>query len=177
MWQPVFLLFLFLVGCSAEDRQLDPLILEKSVDMVHLPAEAYSEFADFMGSALKETNHCECTLERKKAVKREEKEAEKLSPRPGYDRVAWPLSICKEGVKSTYVDYIHSAAKKKADQWFRKHLRTYPDGTKIVFYDIDDPYWIRPTASKGESGNMVITIGEPPKLKKRIVEEGEKEQP
>ena len=173
------LLFLLLAGCSEENRRLDPLILKGSADVLHIPAEdEYAELADFMRAALRETDLRECTLKRIDAEKRERKVVKEVPPRRGKDPVAWPLSFCEEGEKSAYTGYISPAAKKKADQWFRKHLDTYPDGTKIEFYDVDDASWVGRMGSRDGPGAVVVTVGEPPELKKRVVEKAaEKKQP
>lgn len=173
------LLCLLLAGCSEEHRQLDPLILKGSADAVHIPAEdEYAEMADFMRAALRETNLRKCTLKRKDAETRERKAFKEIPPQRGKEPVAWPLSFCEEGGKSAYAAYISPAAKKKADQWFRKRLDTYPDGTKIEFYDVDDASWIGRMGSGADPGVVVVTVGEPPKLKKRMAEKAaEKQQP
>lgn len=165
------LLCLLLAGCGAGNHRLDPLILKGAEEVVHIPVEEHSELAGFMKKALRETGLRECTLERKEAEKRERKAVKEIPPRREKNPVAWPLSFCEEGEKSAYAGYISPAAKKKAEKWFRKRLDTYPDGTKIEFYDVDDASWIGRMRSGGEPGVVVVTVGEPPKLNKRVVEE------
>ncbi|OYD08463.1 hypothetical protein CHM34_06440 [Paludifilum halophilum] len=121
----------------------------KKTDMVQtkekpifFPEKEYPERAQFFQTAFVKTKIESCTLDRKGMETRKKKALQGTPPKKGFDRVQWPMAICKEGGKGAYVKYITSSKNLAAEEWIQNELKKYPDGTSLF-----------------------LSIGKPPKLK------------
>ncbi|MFC4078095.1 sporulation protein [Salinithrix halophila] len=117
------------------------------MNMVIFPEKKFPERAEFIRTAHKKTKKAElCTVDRAHAKERAKEVFQSLPPKKGYDQVAYPMTICKESAREAYVGYVKSEDNRKAEEWLRKELKKYPDGTDVM-----------------------IHLGEPPKIKERHI--------
>ncbi|MFD1424292.1 hypothetical protein ACFQ4J_11165 [Laceyella tengchongensis] len=96
--------------------------------------QQFPERASFFQKAFKATKNTTCTLDRKNEGDRNKEALKNYPPKDGFDRVQWPLAICKEGGAGAYVEYIESKKNGQAEKWLQKELSKYPDGTPLFFH-------------------------------------------
>ncbi|MBH8604105.1 sporulation protein [Thermoactinomyces sp. CICC 10522] len=101
--------------------------------------QQFPERASFFRKAFRVTKTAACTLDRKNAGARNKEALKSYPPKDGFDRVQWPLAICREGGAGAYVEYIESEKNEQVEKWLQKELSKYPDGTPLFFHIGDRP--------------------------------------
>lgn len=129
----IFCSIFILSGCTINEESKKINIAEVDKRAFFFSDNQFPERASFFQTAFRVTKITTCTLDRKNARSRIDEALKNYPPKEGYDRVEWPLAICKEGGTGAYVDYIESEKNEQAEEWLQKELSKYPDGTPLFF--------------------------------------------
>ncbi|MFC7440491.1 sporulation protein [Laceyella putida] len=129
----IFCSIFVLAGCTMNEDSKKTNISKVDVRAFFFSDKQFPERASFFQTAFRATKTTACTLDRKNAEARNKEALKDYPPKDEYDRVEWPLAICKEGGAGAYVDYIESKKNEKAEKWLQKELSKYPDGTPLFF--------------------------------------------
>jgi hypothetical protein len=129
-WIVMFSLIWLVTGCSASGENQSA---DFSKGAVFYLDKTFAERARFFRNAFRTTKIHVCTLDRANAEARREAAFKNHPVKDGYDRVEWPLHVCKEGGAGSYVDYVPSDNNRVVENWIQEQLSQYPDGTRLVF--------------------------------------------
>lgn len=133
LWIMIVSLILLVPGCAASGENQNAGLDDFSKGAVFYLDKEFAERAKFFRNAFRTTKIHVCTIDWANAEARKEEAFKNYPVKDGYDRVGWPLYVCKEGGAGSYVDYIKSEKNQVVENWIQEQLTKYPDGTRLIF--------------------------------------------
>lgn len=133
LWMVILSLILLVPGCAKSGENQNAGLDDFSKGAVFYLDKDFAERAKFFKKAFRTTKIHVCTIDRANAETRKKEAFKNYPVKDGYDRVGWPLYVCKEGGAGSYVDYIKSEKNQAVEKWIQEQLSKYPDGTRLVF--------------------------------------------